>query len=416
MRLRCEEANHSEVIDAKGSIGNTRLRVEPAERQSGKTRQRGKSRSQPSNDAKVRRAMAHATIVTSSQAPRKNKAIWLRTLILLLLSAGSSAGQSAEPYTFFHEYVGLSDGEIQNIQRGKPVAKIMQSRTPDEVFVFGSVYVNSTPERYLKLVSDIDALRKLPGFLAIRKFSDPPKLSDLDDFTLEEKDVEELKNCRPGHCEIQLPTEAMEEFQRSVNWRAPDHADQVNRLAQKMALDALERYRQGGNAALGTYRDKDHPAQVAETFRSLLSQSKGLPVYMPELQSYLLDYPSAKSDNINSQFYWEKVNFGLKPTLRIVQAIVYRGADPSKPALAVADKQLYASHYFETALDLTVCARDSSKAEQKGFYLITLKGSQQAGLTGFKGSIVRKAAVGKTRSSLESSLRALKQQMEAQAE
>lgn len=361
--------------------------------------------------------MADATIFTASQAPRKNKLTWLKTLILLLLSAGTgAAGQSAEPYEFFHEYVGLSDDEIQSIQRGKPVAKIMQSRTPDEVFVFGSVYINSTPERYLKLASDINALRKLPGFLAIHKFSDPPKLSDLDEFTLEEKDIEELENCRPGHCEIQLPTESMEEFQRSVNWAAPDRAYQANRLAQKMALDALERYRQGGNAALGTYRDKDHPAQVAATFQSLLSRSKALPVYMPELRKYLLDYPNAKSDNINSQFYWEKVNFGLKPTLRIVQAIVYRGADPSKPALAVAEKQLYASHYFETALDLTVCARDSSDTGKKGFYLITLKGSQQAGLTGFKGSIVRKAAVGKSRSSLERSLMALKQQLEAQAE
>ena len=117
--------------------------------------------------------MAH---VTFSQ-PIKNKLAWLRTLMLLFLSAGpGAAGQSAEPYKFFHGYVGLSDDEIQTIQRGKPVAKVMPSRTPDEVFVFGSVYINSTPERYLKLACDIDALRKLPGFLAIQKFSDPPKL------------------------------------------------------------------------------------------------------------------------------------------------------------------------------------------------------------------------------------------------
>jgi len=39
----------------------------------------------------------------------------------------------------------------------------VESRTPNEVFVFGSVYVQSTPEKYLKLASDIDALRKLPA-------------------------------------------------------------------------------------------------------------------------------------------------------------------------------------------------------------------------------------------------------------
>jgi hypothetical protein len=51
-----------------------------------------------------------------------------------------------------------------------------------------------------------------------------------------------------------------------------------------------------------------------------------------------------------------------------------------------------------------------------GFYLITLKGSQQAGLTGLKGSIVRKVAVDKTRSSLERALATIKQNLEAETE
>jgi hypothetical protein len=57
----------------------------------------------------------------------------------------------------------------------------------------------------------------------------------------------------------------------------------------------------------------------------LLSRSKALPVYLPELREYLLNYPKAGSGNIQSEFYWEKVHFGLKPTLRVVHAIVYHG-------------------------------------------------------------------------------------------
>jgi hypothetical protein len=199
-----------------------------------------------------------------------------------------------------------------------------------------------------------------------------------------------------------------------VNWSAPDAANQVNQLAQKMAFEALQRYIQGGNAALGTYMDKHHPTVVGDTFASLLSRSKGIPVYLPELDHYLLDYPHAPSEDIQSQFYWEKVQFGLKPTLRIVQAIVYRGTHSTDPAYAVAVKQLYASHYFESALDLTVCVRGQENPG-RGFYLITLKGSQQAGLTGFKGGIVRKVAVDKTRSSLERALEAIKQKLESQS-
>jgi hypothetical protein len=323
-----------------------------------------------------------------------------------------AAGQAAEPQTFFHNFVGLSDDEIRDIGEGKAVGKVLDTPTPDEVFIFGAVYINSTPERYLQMVSDIDALRKLPNYLALRKFSDPPQLADLDGFTLDDEDTKELEHCKPGNCEVQLPTKAMETFQQSVNWSAPDRAAQANRLAQQMALQALLQYQQGGNAALGTYRDKKHPTAVAETFASMLQQMKGVPAYLPELDHYLLDYPNAPSDAIESQFYWEKVNFGLKPTLRIVQVILFRAVRPSEPAYVVAVKQLYASHYFETALDLTVCVKD---ANRNGFYLITVKGSQQAGLTGLKGGIVRKVAVDKTRSSLERVLAAYKKDLEGQS-
>jgi hypothetical protein len=343
------------------------------------------------------------------------------TLILLVivlwpLDIGGTrpTDQPAEPDKFFRDFVGLNEDQIGAIRNGKAIAKILESRTPDEVFVFGSVYIASTPERYLKFALDLDALRKLPSYLAIREFSNPPKLSDLDSFELDEEDIKKLKDCKPGHCEVQLPTTAMDEFHQSVNWSAPDVQDQVNHLAQQMAFQALLRYQQGGNAALGTYRDKNHPAAVGEIFASLLSRSKGLPVYLPDLHRYLLDYPNVKLENIESEFRWEKVNFGLKPTFRIVQNIVYHGTAANEPAYAVAEKQLYASHYFETALDLSVCVRDTQRPNRSGFYLITLKGSQQAGLTGLKGGIVRKVAVDKTRSSLERALVSIKQQLESQ--
>jgi hypothetical protein len=348
--------------------------------------------------------------------------ITLATFVLVLLLFPSSKGsvratdKAAEPDTFFREYIGLNDDQIEQVHSGKPIAKILESRNPDEVFVFGSVYIKASPQQYLKFALDLDALRKLPNYLAIRKFSDPPKLSDLDGFTLNEEDVKKLRDCKPGRCEVQLPAETMEAFQQSVNWSAPDAADQVNHLAQEMALEALQQYEQGGNTALGTYRDKKQPAAVAQTFQSLLSRSKALPVYLPDLDHYLLDYPHVGRDDVETQFYWEKVNFGLKPTLRIVQTTVYHGKSSSEPAYAVAEKQLYASHYFETALDLSVCVKDTEQPARPGFYLITLKGSQQAGLTGFKGGIVRKVAVDKTRSSLERALASIKQKLETQSE
>src|SRR5215467_11834095 len=158
------------------------------------------------------------------------------TFVLFLAPPATKADGRGEPYNFFREFVGLSEDQIGNIRSGKALAKVVESTTPDEVFVFGAVYVKAAPESYLELASNIDALRKLPGYVAIQSFSDPPQLSDLDGLTLEPQDIEELKTCKVGHCDVQLPTEAMEEFKHSINWSAPNVADEVNHMARQMAL------------------------------------------------------------------------------------------------------------------------------------------------------------------------------------
>jgi hypothetical protein len=333
---------------------------------------------------------------------------------LMLPQALTSLARTQVPTVdkFLKETAGLSDIQVADIHRGNALAKVLDSSTPEQVMVFGIVYVESSPEKYLRLANDFDTLRKLPGYLAIQKFSDPPQLSDLRDFTITEEDLKELKACKPGDCDVQLPSEAMPQFQNSVNWTAADAGRQANQLAQRMALQAIQAYQNGGNAALGVYRDKNHPARIGDTFQALIARLKALPLYLPEVNRLLLEYPNVPLGTAQSEFYWEKVNFGLKPTLRILQQITYRGGSPSNPTYAVARKQLYASHYFQSALDLTVCIRDNTRPNERGFYLITVKGSQQAGLTGIKGGIVRKVAVSKSRSALENTLTAMKQKLE----
>ena len=330
------------------------------------------------------------------------------TLLLLACAVACHAQDTGPLYTFFKQNIGLNDSEIAGIEHGKAVAKILASPTPSEVFVFGAVFIKAQPSAYVQLAGDLDRLKSLPNYLAIQRFSDPPQLSDLHGFGIDADDVDDLKNCKPGNCEVQLPMENIEELRKKIDWSSSDPVSQVNDLAKKMALDALLAYQKGGNAALGTYRDKKVPAQVSEQFRSLLSRATVLPEELPALHSYLLDYPKATLPDSSSVFYWEKVKFGLKLTLRINHQVTAHTTGEHGPVDVVAIKQLYASHYFQTALDLNFCIPRKSRE----FYLVTLKGSEQAGLTGPKGSVVRKVAVDKTRSSLEKSLVAIKTQLE----
>ncbi len=176
---------------------------------------------------------------------------------------------------------------------------------------------------------------------------------------------------------MQLPATAIDAVRQEINWSAPDAAERVNNLFRKGIMDGLKQYQLGGNAALGEYRDKKQPFVVSQEFQVLLGNSSGLPSHFPEFHDYLLTYPKTTLKNTQTYFYWETVQFGLKPTSRVDQVVIYM--DPASGSYAFGDKQLYATHYFQTAIDLTFCIKDPGSQKTAGFYLITRKGSMKTG-------------------------------------
>jgi len=342
-----------------------------------------------------------------------NRRVKPSVVLLFILAASLPGFSQSHPDldTFFRQDVGLSQDQVAAIRNGQPVVKALPSRQPAEVFLFGAVYIHAAPESYLKFAHDFNRLRKLPNYLALGVFNNPPQISDLKGFSFEKDDIEALKTCKPGDCQVQLPASSIEELQRSIDWSAPDVSEQVNQYLQKAALQRLVAYQHDGNDALGVYNDKRDPTRVPQQFAYMLSYSKALPAQLPDFYHYLLAYPNAKPANVEDTFYWARVKFGLKPTLRVVQMVQMRGGPADPVAYAIAEKQLYSSHYFETALDLSFCVR-SDAPKQPGFYLIMAMGSEQAGLTGAKGSIVRKAAVGRSVSNLQNALTTIRNTLE----
>jgi hypothetical protein len=323
----------------------------------------------------------------------------------LLLPFGQADGQSTnEPLAFFTEQIGLTADQISSITAGDPVVKILHSKNSSELFVFGAVFVNAKPEGYAPLAFDMQRLRNSPNYLGVGRISDPPQFSDFAGFTLEPEDIASLKACTPGKCGVQLPAGVIRETRAAGNV-----AQQANHRIQTMALNLVRDYQQSGNRVLGTYGDSEDPFDVNAELRALLGRSRVLPVYLPDLDRYLLDYPNAKLPGSQSVFFWERVNFGLKPTLRVNHGIAYRSEGPRGAAQVVVVKQLYASHYLQLAIDLTVCVPAPGR---NGFYLISLKGSTQQGLTGFTGSILKRIIQSRTRSAQERMLWNIKRSME----
>lgn len=151
--------------------------------------------------------------------PRRKNILMLGAVSLVLsLSADSSLCQARDLQSFFRQDVELSQEQIADLQAGKAIAKAMPPHTPGEVFLFGAVYIHAIPESYVTFRHDFDRLAKLPGYLSLGVFRDPPSLSDLKGFDFDADDIHSLRNCKPGACLLQLPEGAIRELQESTDW------------------------------------------------------------------------------------------------------------------------------------------------------------------------------------------------------
>ena len=70
--------------------------------------------------------------------------------VLLALGLNASTVARTAPMSVFMT-VGLTTEEIGAIDAGRPVAKVLPWGGPSEVYVFGAVHVNGSPESVLEI-------------------------------------------------------------------------------------------------------------------------------------------------------------------------------------------------------------------------------------------------------------------------
>lgn len=102
-------------------------------------------------------------------------------------------------------------------------------------------------------MSDIDRLKKLPGYLGAGKFRQPPQIGDMDGFSLDQNDIEDLKKCKPGSCKLQLTEESIEAVRNSMDWTSPELVQQINLRAER-GLSRFWRLTNGTEVARFTSR------------------------------------------------------------------------------------------------------------------------------------------------------------------
>ena len=334
----------------------------------------------------------------------------------LLVTAASPGAQSDSFVDTLLRRELFSAVDLGALDAGKAVVKSLDTPVRQELAHFGAVYIEAPTNRFVERFADIERFERGPGIPQIGRFSMLPRLGDLATLTLPAKDVAALAKCRPGHCGVKLSAAAMSRFRDHVNWSSPSATLQANGIARETILDLVRAYQANGNSALGHYDDGGEPLPVGEQFGALLDSGRLLPLPVPELVTYLREYPHSRPPGVEDFFYWSVVDFGLKPTVRVNHVIVHPLAGrPSGVSHVIAIKQLYASHYFHATLELRFLVEDQRRADRRGFYLFSITRSRIDGTGGLKGSLLRPIISRRSRTAVLSYLQYLKRQVERAA-
>ena len=303
-------------------------------------------------------------------------------------------------------YVKLTAPQRRQLLSGSPVTALLDANAGQEVGIFGAVWIDAAPASYVARMKDIERFESGGAFRVTKRISNPPRLEDFDALELPADDVADLRRCRISDCEIKLSQPSIDRVRNEINWSRPTAVADATRLARRLAFEYVTGYQQGGNDRLAVYRDSERPTFVASELRSMVDRMPELVEYLPELRTYLLQYPRATLTNSSSFLYWQEAKFGLKPTVRINHVVIQ-----DRPgAVAVASKLIYASHYFWTALEFRVLLSDPARG--RGFWFVNVSRSRSDGLTGFTGRLIRGKVENEAQKGILAALQNTKQKLE----
>ena len=318
--------------------------------------------------------------------------------------AGAVAAPGAmAPRDLLKSIAGFTDSEWATVERGEPVSKLLETDAR-EIAVVGAVRIAGSPDQMLARFRDLDTL-KGTIVLDVGRFSPVPSPSDLQRITFDDHSLD-LRACRPGDCTVRLSAEDIARFHREVNWSSGEWRTQASRVWRSVLAGYAGAYLANGRAALPDYVNKRDPLSVASEVSLLTGEYAFVAGYSPEFHAYLKEFGAKTPAGAEQVLYWTREDFGIRPIVRISHQVMFKANTP-RPSTFVATNQVYADHYLDAALTVTM-GLDAGR----DFYMISVSRARTRSLTGLMRRFARSAVQSRSRESMRKALASTKAAIE----
>jgi hypothetical protein len=333
-------------------------------------------------------------------------------VLVLLATAGSSAPSDRDAArAFLAATFGLTASEFTKIDAGEVFAKGTAAGDTRDIATFGIVRVRITPAFYVERLADIVSFKKDDAVVQIGVFGRPPALRDVEALSLDEPDLRSLRECRVGHCGLQLPADTINRFRAEVDWGRADAPQRANGLIHQMLVDYVTRYQQAGAGATMLYADRDGVMNVRSEFLSLAASDAGGWGRFNVLRRHFVEYPGGATPDARDLVYWSKEIVSRKTVASVTHLAILPCAADSPAAFAVGSMQIYGSHYFDASFGLTVLVPDPSSASP-ATYVAYMNRSRVDVIGGVFGGVAKKIIASKARSTVGDTLGRLRTRLE----
>ena len=320
----------------------------------------------------------------------------LSTLVLIALLAVPGASISDPARTFLMTAFHLSAPEVARLDRGEVLSRTLDVKNRRELATLGIVRIQTTPSAYVERLADIVTFKRTGDVLQVGTFSSPAQAADIAPLTIDDAEVTRLRECRVDDCEVRLSATAIERVQREIDWQAADASRKATQLVLQLLVDYVGRYRESGTSATMEYADRAPRLNVGHEFASLVDADPVTWNYAPQLRRHLLEFPASAAPKTTDFVYWSKELVRGRPVVSITHVAIASADEDSPIAYAIGSKQIYAMHYFDASLGLTLLVPDRL-ATSPATYVVYLNRSRIDLFDGVFGGITRRIVAGKAR-------------------
>jgi hypothetical protein len=350
-------------------------------------------------------------------APIGTTLVLASLLLVTSVDAPATSAQSRaadHPFAWFAPALSIPDDALERMDR-REVVSWMLPADGDELALFVGSAIRTDARSFVGEIGRNERLWSGKQVRHVMRFSTPPRIENVAKLVLESGDLNALRRCTPGDCDIKLSEPEIERVRAAIagaptSWQAAAQ-DEFRRIV----LDRAATYLAQGHRGFQPYADKSPPVDLQRAFEGAVRQMPLVMRRLPSLVSYFDEYPRASRPQLQSFLFWMETTYTPKPTIQIIHAVTLRTdqGDGSAPEVIVAWRQVYATHYINALVSISALVRDDRDPSRR--FLVYVNRSKLDGLGGWLRGVKRHFVERRVRESAEALFEAQRQQIEGSA-